>query len=456
MDDWQLLNEYKSRNSEEAFRELVTRYAGMVYHVALRQLRNPHAAEEIAQAVFITLAQNAGRISRRTLLSGWLFHTTRFAVLNRLRSETNRQRHEQEAFTMQTITETNDSGPIWEQISPLLNDALEKLPEKDRAAVMGRYFEDKSYKDVAVLLGVSEDAAKVRIYRALEKLRVIFSKKGVALNSVALAAVFTAHGVSTLPAGLASSITAAAMGATSTTSTATFLKGTLKIMVWTKAKIAIVTGVVLVITSTVAIKALHRTPQKTSVASLDTDLKQEPGIKKFRAIKKVDHCSSGDSIIMGGWEVEPGIRVLVIVTPTMIDHVGNVVAPPYGAQSQVVIDTKFAQISEQEFGTLELQSVFNGDNDSKMALHLPPDEATRRMDSIRQSSGSQILSAPRVTTEMGRQANVSVQDTQMIAGKKQLLGPSLDVLATVDPDDAGKTLDIVLVAQFVIPAEGWH
>src|SRR5208283_4445305 len=132
MDDWQLLDDYATRKSEEAFRTLVDRYAGMVYHAALRQLGDPHAAEEATQAVFIALAQKAGRISRRTILYGWLFRATRFAVLNLVRDEACRRRHEQEAMTMQTTIESNDADSVWEQISPHLNDALDHLSKADR------------------------------------------------------------------------------------------------------------------------------------------------------------------------------------------------------------------------------------------------------------------------------------------------------------------------------------
>ena len=100
MDDWQLLEEYASRGSEDAFRALVDRYAGMVYHAALRQVASPQAAQEVTQTVFIALAQKAGRIPRQTVLYGWIFRATRYAVLHLVREETCRRRYEKEAVTM--------------------------------------------------------------------------------------------------------------------------------------------------------------------------------------------------------------------------------------------------------------------------------------------------------------------------------------------------------------------
>jgi uncharacterized protein (TIGR03435 family) len=263
MDDWQLLNDYATRNSEEAFHALVERYAGMVYHTALRQLGNPHAAEEVAQAVFIILARKAATIRRQTTLYGWLFRATRFAVLNQRRQEKNRARREQEAYAMQSASNSDDLNPVWEQITPHLDDALDKLPVMDRELVMIRYFGNKSHKEAARTLGVSEDVVRKRLSRAMEKLRVIFVRRGVAVSSLALVTAFTAHGVQAAPLGLASSLAgvAVAKGATASGSTLTLIKGALKIMAWAKAKTAIVSGVVVLLaagTTTVTVKEIQK------------------------------------------------------------------------------------------------------------------------------------------------------------------------------------------------------
>ena len=138
MDDWQLLKRYAVERSEEAFRALVERYAGLVYQAALRQTGNLHAAEEVAQVVFISLAQKAGRIPKNATLYGWLFRATRFAVLNQVRQNANRQRHEQEAVAMQSTTEHNQADSLWERITPHLNDALDSLSATDRELVTAK------------------------------------------------------------------------------------------------------------------------------------------------------------------------------------------------------------------------------------------------------------------------------------------------------------------------------
>jgi uncharacterized protein (TIGR03435 family) len=246
MDDWQLLRDYATRNSEEAFRALVDRYAGLVYHAALRQAGNPHTAEEVTQAVFIALAQKADRIPRGAILSGWLFLATRFAFSNLAREQIRRQRREQEAVMMETILRPDDTASVWEQIVPHLNDALDKLPRKDREAVLVRFFQDKSHRELARTLDVSEDAAKVRVSRALEKLRLILARQGYAVPSAVLLATISAHGAQAAPAGLTASVAsvAVAKGTAGTTSTLTIAKGVLKIMAWTKMKSAIVIAAV--------------------------------------------------------------------------------------------------------------------------------------------------------------------------------------------------------------------
>jgi uncharacterized protein (TIGR03435 family) len=265
MDDWQLLRDYTQRNSEEAFRTLVDRYAGLVYHAALRQAGNPQTAQDVAQAVFIALARKADRLPRGTVLSGWLFRATRFAFNNLAREQIRRQRREQEAITMETILRPDDTASVWEQIVPHLNDALDRLPRKDREAVLVRFFQDKSHRELARTLGVSEDAAKVRVSRALEKLRLIFARQGFAMPSAVLLATISAHGAQAAPAGLTASVAsvAVAKGTVGSTSTLTIAKGVLKIMAWTKMKSAIVITAVALAgagTATVTVKVVshHR------------------------------------------------------------------------------------------------------------------------------------------------------------------------------------------------------
>ena len=247
-DDLTLLREYASRNSEAAFTSLVSRHVNLVYSVALRQVRDAHLAEEVTQAVFIILARKAGSIADKTILSGWLCRTARYASANALKIQRRRQRREQEAFMQNNVNEpTTDEN--WMHIAPMLDDAMEKLGRKDHDALVLRFFEEKKFAEVGAVLGASEDAAKMRVNRALEKLKRYFSKRGVSLTTAILAGMIASHSVQAAPVGLAKvvSAVAAAKGATASASTLTLIKGALKIMAWTKAKTAIVAGTVVLL-----------------------------------------------------------------------------------------------------------------------------------------------------------------------------------------------------------------
>ena len=173
LDDIALLREYVERDSEEAFATLVMRHVNKVYSVALRQTGNPHSAEEITQAVFVLLARKARRLGGRVILSGWLYQTARLTAVTFVRGAIRRARREQEAH-MQTIVNENESE-VWPEIAPLLDAAMAGLNETDRHAVVLRYFDGKSLKEVGAALGSNEEAAKKRVSRALEKLRIFFT-----------------------------------------------------------------------------------------------------------------------------------------------------------------------------------------------------------------------------------------------------------------------------------------
>jgi RNA polymerase sigma factor (sigma-70 family) len=246
MDDMALLREYALRNSERAFSILVSRHIDLVYSAALRQVGNHHSAEEITQAVFVILARKARSLSSETVLPGWLFRTARLTAANHMRSEIRRARREQQAF-MQS-NPSDDSDQLWEQMTPLLNDLIDDLREKDRNALILRFLKGKDYREVAVTLGATEEAAQMRVSRALQKLRRLFAKRGVAISATALGAIITTHGTHAAPAGFAASVATAAMQGTAVTaSTLTLVEGTLKIMAWTKLKFAIAAGVVAVL-----------------------------------------------------------------------------------------------------------------------------------------------------------------------------------------------------------------
>jgi uncharacterized protein (TIGR03435 family) len=319
-DDIALLKEYAESGSETAFTALVGRHVNLVYSVALRRTGNPHAAEEIAQAVFIILTRKAKSLGDKTVLSGWLYQTTRLTAANYLRGEIRRRNREQEAY-MQSILNEPDSE-AWRQIAPLLDDAMGRLGEQDRNAIVLRFIENKNLSEVGAELGASEDAAKMRVNRALEKLRKFFTKRGVTHSAAIIAGAVSANSVHAAPVTLAKTISAVALtkGATASVSTLTLVKGALKIMAWTKAKTAAVVGASILFaagTTTITVKEIqgHQTyPWQVHPGNITYDQVNQPSQVRILPSK----FKISDWATLNGKMIGTGVRAQ------------NVVASAYG------------------------------------------------------------------------------------------------------------------------------
>jgi RNA polymerase sigma factor (sigma-70 family) len=207
--DWQLLRQYVDDASEQAFSQLVAAHVDMVYSAALRQVRAHQLAEEVTQIVFIILAKKAAKLSPSVILPAWLHKTTRYTAINVLRVEARRKSHERKAAQMYSESYRVDSS--WNHLSPMLDAAIARLNDRDRASIMLRYFQQKTVAEVAQAMGISQDAAAMRISRAVDKLRATFEDKGVPLAAAALGGIISANSVHAAPPGLGGAVAASAL-----------------------------------------------------------------------------------------------------------------------------------------------------------------------------------------------------------------------------------------------------
>ena len=241
-DDLDLLRQYAAGKSEDAFTALVNRHLNLIYSAALRQVRSAQLAEEVAQSVFSDLARSAAKLKPDTILTAWLYEVARRTAIDLVRKESRRQLRERAALEM---TAMNSTASDWTQLEPLLDEAMDALEATDRAAVLLRYFENKSLRDVGQALGTTDDAAQKRVSRAVERLRAFFALRGVSVGAGGLAAVISANAVQAAPAGLAATISSAAiLAGTTITTTVTATKA-----------IAMTTLQKTIVTATVAILA---------------------------------------------------------------------------------------------------------------------------------------------------------------------------------------------------------
>ena len=220
-DNQNLLAEYARNGSDAAFRELVTRYVALVYSTALRLVEgDTHRAEDVTQTVFVNLARKARTLPVDVRLGGWLHRDTCLVAGHTLRGERRRQARERQAVEMNALQ--NHSEADFSQVAPLLDEAINELDEADRTAILLRFYEQQDFRSVGQALGSNEDAARMRVTRALEKLEDFLKRRGVTTTAASLGVVLAANAVQAAPVGLAVTIsTAAALAGTTLAATAT-------------------------------------------------------------------------------------------------------------------------------------------------------------------------------------------------------------------------------------------
>ncbi len=240
--DSQLLRRYHEERSEPAFTQLVQRHVGLVYSVALRRVGgDAPLAHDVAQKVFCDLARKAATLLDRATLAGWLYASAHLASAAVVRGEQRRKARESEAHFMQTTLASPESEADWNPLRLILDDVIIALKDQEREAIALRFFEKRSFADVGSALRITEEAARKRVDRALEKLRTLLGRRGVTSTAAALGLTLTAMSSVPVPAGVGAKVASHAFAQVGVSSGAS-LTGTLASASWLAAAAVLMVG----------------------------------------------------------------------------------------------------------------------------------------------------------------------------------------------------------------------
>jgi len=201
LSDFDLLREFLE-GSEAAFEEIVRRHSPMVYSAAIRQVKDAGTAADVTNAAFYVLARKAKRFTPESLIGAWLHRTTRLAALQAIRSRARRQHYEQLAAHMQDSLQQEEHAAAWEEVAPLLDAALVRLARGDHEAVTLRFFEKKSFGEIAAITRSTEEAVRKRVKRSLGKLHGWLTHRGVYVAEDLLAKIIPEYGTEICPADI--------------------------------------------------------------------------------------------------------------------------------------------------------------------------------------------------------------------------------------------------------------
>jgi len=379
MDDAGLLWEYASCKSDAAFSALVARHVPLVFSAALRQVQNQSLAEDVTQVVFVILARKAGQLPEKTVLAGWLYRTTRHVAAKALRSEQRRRKREQESLQMQS----NEPEAAWEQLAPFLDEAMAQLGELDRGAVLLRYFQNKSLREVGRAFGMSEDTAQKRVSRAIDRLRRLLLKRA-AVPEAALSGLLSSHAAQIAPGYLSATVAATALRKASVSSPVyALLQESIKQAIWPKVAATASAVLALAVGTGMLVKFLPKHQQQSSSYSFETKLTLHTSpVAASPEPAEAQAKAAGNPPIPD--EIQPVITPAVVlapapkVRPTPVKAVTN--SPP-----------KLAVLAPATSETLESPDLIGQEMGSSQ-IQLP-----RFGPSLRQSPGFRFVATPAPT-----------------------------------------------------------
>jgi RNA polymerase sigma factor (sigma-70 family) len=452
--DLDLLGQFAREKSQDAFTELVNRHVNLVYSAALRQVRSSQLAEEIAQSVFADLARVAATpssplsgndASSPKTLTPWLYAVTRRTAIDVIRKESRRQLREQIAVEMNDM---NATSAEWIQIEPLLDDAMAALDETDRSAVLLRFFENKSLREVGEALGTNDDAAQKRVSRAVERLREFFSKRNVTIGAGGLAVFISANAVQAAPIGLALTIAKTSLV---TGTTLTVMKIT------TAAKLKLVFGAIVVagVVTAFVVQQQNQTKVRSENESLQQQLAQlqtdnaslSNRIAEISEAKKLSGSQFNELLKMRG---EIGVlrrqldestqenRKLQNIRVQMRSLNTNSVVP------QVHIKARFIAMPKGTSYDLKLVGVQTSNKD--ISSRIFNDESFRNiLHELESHDDVETLAEPEVVTTSGRQTQMRATDIINVVTKFALQESNnvSSIVPQTEPVETGPTLDVI-------------
>jgi len=411
----ELLRAYAATGAEAPFSELVRRHVDLVYSAALRRgAGDATLAAEVAQTVFTDLARKArsprpseaesvlGAVS----LSGWLYHHTGFVAATAIRSEVRRRDREKTAMLLQAQTDATD----WSRVAPVLEEAMAELPDRDRDALVLRFFEKESFARIGAALGASEDAARMRVDRALDRLRESLAQRGVTSTAAALGSSLTAFGVAPAPAGLAAAITSATAAAVAVPVAASAVP----FFVFKPIPLAVSTGLAVV---ALWIAGYQTWDARTRLAAAERDrVALGAEIARLQAEREAARLVAVSVEKLAPLRPEQAellrlrgelARLRRELANAAAAHAAATNAPELAADIQtrpvqVLIEGKFIEVPDAVLKALGLNVPLNGSEG------LSESQAKVLLQRLEQQEGVDILSAPRVLTLGGRSAEISV------------------------------------------------
>lgn len=423
MPDSELLACYARTGSEDCFAALVRRHVNLVYSTALRRVQgDTHLAQDAAQSVFADLARKASSLSRRRSLTGWLYTSAHFAAAKLLRGENRRRAREQEAHTMRDADPNAASQTAWENVEPVLDEIMHELDEFDREAVLLRYFENRPFAELGTKLGLSENAARMRVERALEKLRAGFARRGVT-TTAALASAISANAVQCAPAGLTPTLTATSLsGAAATFTPRNF-------MTLTRFKLGLGALALVGAAATVLIQhqALQRaTATNASLRQQVASLEADNADLSNRLDAAVDPKSSRKDQIAELLRLRAEVtrlrtqkRVELVITPPPTN------SPPTAQKMVINVKTKFVSIPTEALQVMGV--VWTSAAQGGRTGLLTEQQFKTINEALQGASDVTLISAPQITTFNGGQAVVSTTHSLPVQGTNANIGVTLNL-----------------------------